>query len=179
MSGGQNGRPTCGRRRRTQSGTSREREERLVALGGGRPPPLSLSQAPLPPPCMLLQVVDPDVLRLIPPPGNPQRGSRNAAGGNDAEDEGEYKHENGGGDDSDLDENDNIPLTSSRFVRGRRPGNKSWIQKISLHDLQREGEFALGRLINNIIPKVPGGRKIRALYGALGTDQQHQQLCGS
>jgi len=73
-----------------------------------------------------------------------------------------------GGDDSDL-EDDTGPLSDEPdSYKWRFPANRNWIQEFEYHDLSRHGRFTLGQFVAKFLHKIPGGRTIRALYGALG-----------
>ena len=96
-------------------------------------------------------VIDPDVQRPQQRFGNPQ------SGGSNSQCSGSYSHE------------DNSSTQQPRRGAGGDdiPANKSWIQEFQHHDLSRHGRFTLGRFVAKFLPKIPGGRTIRALYGAL------------
>jgi len=116
-------------------------------------------------------VIDPDVLRPQQRFSNPQ------SDGSNSQRSRSYSHESNsstpqprrgaGGDDSDL-EDDTGPLSDEPdSYEWRFPANKNWIQEFQHHDLSRHGCFILGQFIVKFLPKIPGGRTIRALYGTL------------
>jgi len=117
-------------------------------------------------------VIDPDVQRPQQRFADPQSGGSNSRhsrsfshGGNSSTPQ---PRRGAGGDDSDL-EDDTGPLSDEPdSYEWRFPANKSWIQEFQHHDLSRHGRFTLGRFVAKFLPKIPGGRTIRALYGALG-----------
>jgi hypothetical protein len=117
-------------------------------------------------------VIDPDVQRPRQQRADPQGGGSNSLrsrssshGSNSSTPQPQW---GAGGEDSDLEDDTGPSSDEPDSYEWRFPGNRIWIQEFQHHDLSRHGRFTLGPFLAKFLPKIPGGRTIRALYGALG-----------
>jgi len=116
-------------------------------------------------------VIDPDVQRPQQQFADPQSSGSNSRRSRSCSHEGNSStaqpRKGANGDDSDL-EDDTGPFSDEPdSYEWHFPVNLKWIQEFQHHDLSKHGRFTLGRFVAKFLPKIPGGRTIQALYGAL------------